>query len=68
MVVRNDLGMGKGKIAAQCAHAAVGCVEKAYKKDSPFLNNWMRQGQPKIVVCKDRSQNTECSPVSVVQV
>ncbi|XP_017305009.1 peptidyl-tRNA hydrolase 2, mitochondrial isoform X2 [Diaphorina citri] len=54
MVVRNDLGMGKGKIAAQCAHAAVGCVEKAYKKDSPFLNNWMRQGQPKIVVKCDK--------------
>lgn len=50
MVVRNDLGMGKGKIAAQCAHAAVGCVERAKKKDSPFLKNWMFQGQPKIVV------------------
>uniref|UniRef100_A0A8D8V3U0 peptidyl-tRNA hydrolase n=1 Tax=Cacopsylla melanoneura TaxID=428564 RepID=A0A8D8V3U0_9HEMI len=54
MVVRNDLGMGKGKIAAQCAHAAVGCAQKAFKGDSPYLSNWMRQGQPKIVVKCDK--------------
>lgn len=28
-VVRTDLGMGKGKIAAQCCHAAVMCYQKA---------------------------------------
>lgn len=54
MVVRNDLGMGKGKIAAQCAHAAVGCVKNATSKESPFLKNWMKQGQPKIVVKCDK--------------
>lgn len=51
LVVRNDLGMGKGKIAAQCSHAAVGCYRK---KESPFLKSWLSQGQPKIVVKCDK--------------
>ena len=29
LVVRQDLKMGKGKAAAQCAHAAVGAYKKA---------------------------------------
>ena len=36
LVVRNDLKMGKGKIAAQCCHAAVHCVEKA-RESAPAL-------------------------------
>ena len=32
LVVRQDLGMGKGKIAAQCCHAAVDCVQIAAAK------------------------------------
>ena len=31
MVVRTDLKMGKGKIAAQCCHGSIG----AYKRTSP---------------------------------
>ena len=31
MIVRTDLKMGKGKIAAQCCHGSIG----SYKKASP---------------------------------
>ena len=29
LVVRTDLGMGKGKIAAQCGHATLACYKRA---------------------------------------
>lgn len=48
MAVRTDLGMGRGKIAAQVAHAAVtaalaslGCGDFAA---------WLEEGQPKVVL------------------
>ena len=28
LLVRTDLGMAKGKVAAQCAHAALACYKK----------------------------------------
>lgn len=50
MVVRRDLGMGTGKIAAQVAHAAVMSAEKskAYKRE--WFNAWFHAGQAKVVV------------------
>ncbi|MGY0235880.1 peptidyl-tRNA hydrolase Pth2 [Longispora urticae] len=48
VVVRTDLAMGKGKIAAQAAHAAVGAVLR--NLDSPVLMDWLRDGQPKVVL------------------
>jgi peptidyl-tRNA hydrolase len=33
MCVRKDLAMGKGKIAAQCAHSALGAYRKVAKAD-----------------------------------
>ncbi|XP_005102446.1 peptidyl-tRNA hydrolase 2, mitochondrial [Aplysia californica] len=50
LVVRNDLKMGKGKIAAQCSHAAVGAVEKLAYSNMAALRHWQKQGQPKVVV------------------
>lgn len=47
IVVRTDLGMSKGKIAAQCAHAAVLAVTTA-KQDATAA--WLHHGQPKIVL------------------
>ena len=40
LVVRTDLGMGKGKAAAQCAHAAVGCYRKTMKENPQMLKQW----------------------------
>lgn len=53
MLVRKDLKMGKGKIAAQCGHAAVGCVLKAQKHDPVALNTWRYIGQAKVALSVD---------------
>jgi peptidyl-tRNA hydrolase len=47
-VVRTDLGMGKGKIAAQCSHAAVECYQEARVKDPENLDLWEANGVKKI--------------------
>ena len=48
IVVRADLGMGRGKAAAQVAHAAVAATLTA--TGSPRLRAWVADGQPKVVV------------------
>lgn len=49
LVVRNDLKMGKGKVAAQCAHAAVAGYRQAQKHPS-ILKAWENCGQTKITL------------------
>ena len=44
LVVRTDIGMTKGKAAAQCAHAAVSCYKKATKQSSAALAQWEALG------------------------
>uniref|UniRef100_A0A182LXF8 peptidyl-tRNA hydrolase n=1 Tax=Anopheles culicifacies TaxID=139723 RepID=A0A182LXF8_9DIPT len=52
LVVRSDLGLKKGKIASQCAHAAVLCCMRASNEAAGKikLDTWLMQGQPKIVL------------------
>ncbi|EER24913.1 peptidyl-tRNA hydrolase 2, putative [Coccidioides posadasii C735 delta SOWgp] len=52
LVVRTDLGMGKGKIAAQCSHATLACYKYYFSKapDSPILRRWDRGGQAKVAL------------------
>ncbi|CAL8078111.1 unnamed protein product [Calicophoron daubneyi] len=50
LVVRTDLNMGKGKIAAQCSHATLSCFEDAQQSHPELLEAWEDQGQPKIVL------------------
>ncbi len=53
IAVRKDLKMGKGKIAAQVAHAAVECSLPSSDKK----NRWISEGQKKIVVwVKDENE------------
>ncbi|MDO8624862.1 MAG: peptidyl-tRNA hydrolase Pth2 [Candidatus Diapherotrites archaeon] len=56
IIVRNDLKMDKGKIAAQSAHASLEAVEKCRAKNPQWLDAWRQQGQAKIVL-KVNSEN-----------
>lgn len=48
LVVRTDLGMSKGKIAAQVAHAAVAAVLRS--RGTAEFALWLDEGQPKVVL------------------
>lgn len=50
IAVRKDLDLGKGKMAAQVAHAAVSCALKAEKEDKKMFKEWVRTGQKKVVI------------------
>ncbi|CAI5644470.1 peptidyl-tRNA hydrolase 2, mitochondrial [Oreochromis niloticus] len=50
LVVRNDLKMGKGKVAAQCSHAAVSAYKQVQRRNPELLRQWEYCGQPKVVV------------------
>lgn len=52
IVVRSDIPMGKGKVAAQCAHAALECYRQTLndKKSERIFHSWLQDGQPKIVL------------------
>jgi peptidyl-tRNA hydrolase, PTH2 family len=50
IVVRSDLKMGKGKTAAQVAHAALDAAETSRLKYPDWYDSWREQGQAKVVV------------------
>jgi PTH2 family peptidyl-tRNA hydrolase len=47
IVVRTDLGMGKGKLAAQAAHASLQAYENAHTSTQ---REWKGSGQKKVVL------------------
>ncbi|KAI9144572.1 peptidyl-tRNA hydrolase PTH2-domain-containing protein [Paraphysoderma sedebokerense] len=49
-IIRNDLGMTKGKVAAQCCHACLACYKIAAKVDPLLLKAWEYSGQPKVTL------------------
>ncbi|KAI3935784.1 hypothetical protein MKX01_032968 [Papaver californicum] len=55
LVVRQDLRMGPGKIASQCAHAATGIYAELMQSQRNLVRQWEQCGQAKIVVsCKNQ--------------
>lgn len=48
--------MGKGKIGAQCAHAAVGAYQRAAKQNNQYLQAWLSEGQRKVVLRGDTEE------------
>lgn len=52
IVVNSDLSMGKGKIAAQCCHAAcdVTRILERNGKKCPNYREWLKDGETKVVL------------------
>ena len=50
LLVRTDLKMGKGKIAAQCCHAAVGAYEQGLRTHRAWVRRWADGASSKIAL------------------
>ncbi|RLE77742.1 MAG: peptidyl-tRNA hydrolase [Thermoprotei archaeon] len=50
IVIRDDIKMSRGKIAAQAAHAAVTATELARKTRPEWYEKWLEEGQKKVVL------------------
>jgi len=50
IVVRADLQMGKGKLAAQASHASLDAYRKAERMNEEETNEWLQSGMPKIAL------------------
>jgi PTH2 family peptidyl-tRNA hydrolase len=50
IVVREDLAMGMGKLAAQVAYAAVMGADRTKQRNPKWFHAWFEAGQPKVVV------------------
>lgn len=53
IIVRADLKMGKGKLAAQVAHAAVTASEITRREKPEWFERWIQEGQKKVVLKTD---------------
>ncbi len=54
IILRIDVGMSKGKLAAQAAHASLDAALKAMQRDRVFKDNlferWRKEGAKKVVL------------------
>lgn len=57
LIIRMDLQMGKGKVAAQCSHATLAAYQKAEKQCPEWIEDWEEWGTAKITLkCPDEDQ------------
>jgi len=59
LVVRTDLGMTSGKIAAQCSHATLACYKALTKSNPSLLRHWERTGQTKVALRCDSEDDLD---------
>ena len=58
ILIRQDLKLPKGKLAAQCAHAS---VEAVFKSNEKLVKAWREEGMAKIVLkVKDERELVKC--------
>lgn len=50
IVIRSDLGMGRGKIAAQGSHASLTAYNRVRKSHPEIARAWEEEGQKKVVL------------------
>jgi PTH2 family peptidyl-tRNA hydrolase len=50
LVVRMDLKMDKGKMAAQCGHATLACYKTMLNNNPAVVKQWERSGQAKVAL------------------
>jgi peptidyl-tRNA hydrolase, PTH2 family len=54
IIIRNDLKLPKGKLAAQVAHAS---VEAVLKSDKAIVKEWRNEGMKKVVLKVDSKKD-----------
>ena len=59
IVIRADIEMGKGKMAAQAAHAALMSYLESQKIDKKTSDTWIASGEKKIVLKVDDEKALE---------
>jgi peptidyl-tRNA hydrolase len=67
LCVNQELSMGKGKIAAQCCHAAVGCYKRANKQCPNALQAWEHTGCAKIALKCPTEEEMEIIAVKAME-
>ncbi|CAG8439571.1 1338_t:CDS:2 [Ambispora leptoticha] len=66
LLVRNDLNMSKGKVAAQCSHATLACYKSLRASNPKMLKVWERFGQMKVALrVKDETELLELQAIAL---
>jgi len=61
IIVRADLGMGKGKLSAQSSHASLGAYKSVMRSHPEVVKGWEAEGQMKVVLkVNGESELLEC--------
>jgi len=50
IIVRTDVKMGRGKLAAQVAHASLSAAIEAWNRRPEWFQEWLQEGQRKVVL------------------